>query len=186
MKRDLWAECPPCSRDSPYTGRAEVDRGRLYGLFACPQCHADFAVWRPAFDELLAEDAVDAAGLLHDLASRLCRVPPGGKVAMETALGDSGAAAALEAEVTIHASPRPCATVDLHLPRWAPQFDHLEERFGPPETMPRTGPDALHFYAWKVRVPGSPSDVSVFARFRHKPQPYSRPTGVLMRLDPRA
>jgi hypothetical protein len=155
-------------------------------MFACPQCDSDFAVWRPGFDELLAADAVDSAGLLHDLATRLCRVPPGGESGLESAVDASGAAAALDANVTIYPFPHPCATVDLQLPRWAPQFNHLEARFGAAETMPRTGPDALHFYAWKVRVPGAPAAVSVFARFRHKPLPYSRPTGVLLRLDPGA
>jgi hypothetical protein len=186
VKRDLWADCPPCSSNSPYAGRAEADGGCLYGLFACPQCREDFAVWRPGFDQLLADDAIDAAALLHDLATRLCRVLPGGTTEMEAAVGESGAVAALEADVTIYPFTRPCATVDLNLPRWSPQFNHLEETFGASETMPRSGPDARHFYAWKVRAPDAPSDVSVFARFRHKAQPYSRPTGVLLRLDPRA
>jgi len=62
MDRGLWAECPPCATEAPYSGIAEWYGERLFGLFDCPVCAARFPVWRPEFDERLAGDAVGAPG----------------------------------------------------------------------------------------------------------------------------
>ena len=58
--RVLPSSVRACSSRSAYIGRAEWWRDQLYGLFHCPQCDVDFAVWRPGFEQLLAADVTNA------------------------------------------------------------------------------------------------------------------------------
>ncbi|MET7399014.1 hypothetical protein ABZS66_36600 [Dactylosporangium sp. NPDC005572] len=133
------------------------------------------------------------AAELRAMSERLCAVATGSTEEIRDAFGTptippplvtAGELSRASVELRFPAGSQP-GSQPGSLP-WALTRYELDETFGPADVLPRTGPSASHTLGYRLRVPGAPARISLYARFASAPEPGTSPQSILLRIDPAA
>ncbi|GIF50337.1 hypothetical protein DFJ67_2422 [Asanoa ferruginea] len=140
------------------------------------------AFFEPFLAHTVTPDPRSVVGGLQAMAVRLCSVATGSAAEIHSALGIPTNPPPLGAsECLVDAGELSMASVELRFPAGTLTRRDLDDTFGPPNVLPRTGAFASHVLNYDLRTPGTPARISLFARFADDPTASAK--SVLLRID---